>query len=52
VPVVHIAALHGCTVVTEEASSAKKPCIPNVCDHYGVKHGTFLELTRLEEWTC
>ncbi len=52
--VVAVARVNGCTVVSEEKwSNSPKPenvKIPNVCDGFGIKHITFLDLMREQGW--
>ncbi len=46
--VIALAMQNNCTVVTEEKKSGNpdKPKIPNVCDHYGIRHINLISLLR------
>ncbi len=51
--VIALAKMNKHVLVTQEkrTNSTKKTKIPNVCDYYGVKYITVLELIRQEKWT-
>ena len=50
--VIAVAIVHSCTVVTGEKSTGtqNRPRIPNVCDHFGIRHMNIIELIREQGW--
>ena len=50
--VIALAKIRGAVAVHQEShGTPKKPKIPNVCEHYGVRHMTILEVVKAEGWT-
>jgi hypothetical protein len=52
--VIAVAKVHACTVVSAEAWSnspnPERTKIPNVCDGFGIRHITFLDMMREQKW--
>ena len=50
--VIALAKKHGATVISgEKEGSENKPKIPFICQNFKIKHITFLQFIRTEEWS-